>query len=186
MSLQELISTYGYAAIGIGTFLEGETILILGGFSAHRGYLELPWVILCAFAGTFFGDQFYFYFGRAKGQGWLKKRPGWQQKSEKVFLLLAKHQVLLILGFRFLYGLRSVTPFVIGMAGISPARFFVLNFIGALVWAVTFGAMGYLFGHALEIVIDDIKRYELLFFGGLIAISLALWLRYLFAQKSSG
>lgn len=36
MSLEELISTYGYAAGGIGTFLEGETILILGGFAAHR------------------------------------------------------------------------------------------------------------------------------------------------------
>jgi len=50
MSLEELISTYGYAAIGIGTFLEGETILILVGFAAHRGYLELPWVIVFAIA----------------------------------------------------------------------------------------------------------------------------------------
>jgi hypothetical protein len=31
MSLEELISTYGYVAIAMGTFLEGETVLILGG-----------------------------------------------------------------------------------------------------------------------------------------------------------
>lgn len=60
MTFEELISTYGYVAVGIGTFQEGETILILGGFASHRGYLELPWVIACAFLGTLFGDRFYF------------------------------------------------------------------------------------------------------------------------------
>lgn len=36
MSLEHWISEYGYAAIAIGTFLEGDTILILGGFAASR------------------------------------------------------------------------------------------------------------------------------------------------------
>ena len=40
--LESLIDTYGYLTILIGTFLEGETILVLGGFAAHRGYLHLP------------------------------------------------------------------------------------------------------------------------------------------------
>ena len=57
MDLQNIIETYGYAVILIATFLEGETILILGGFVAHRGYLMLPWVILAAFIGSLCGDQ---------------------------------------------------------------------------------------------------------------------------------
>ena len=57
MSLQQLITDYGYLAILMGTFLEGETILILGGFASHRGYLELPWVVVSAFIGTLAGDQ---------------------------------------------------------------------------------------------------------------------------------
>jgi len=91
MSLEELISTYGYAAVGIGAFLEGETVLVLGGFAAHRGYLELPWVIVCAFFGTLFGDQLYFYIGRTKGKSVIEKRPHWKSKSERVFSLLDKH-----------------------------------------------------------------------------------------------
>jgi membrane protein DedA with SNARE-associated domain len=179
MSLEELISTYGYVAVGIGTFLEGETILILGGFAAHRGYLELPWVIVYAFLGTLFGDQLYFYIGRAKGKDVLNKRPHWKFKSEKIFLLLESHQVWLILGFRFLYGLRTVTPFIIGASRMSPSRFLMLNIIGASIWAIVIGVLGCLFGNTLDILIGDIKRYELLVFAALTGGGVFIWLAYL-------
>ena len=68
MSLEELVANYGYTAVAIGTFLEAETILLLGGFAAHRGLLELPWVIVCAFLGSFVGDQAFFYIGRMNGE----------------------------------------------------------------------------------------------------------------------
>lgn len=184
MSLEELISTYGYAAIGIGTFLEGETILVLGGFAAHRGYLELPWVIACAFIGTFFGDQLYYYIGRTKGKSAIEKRPVWKAKSEKVFDLLDKHQIWLILGFRFLYGLRTVTPFLIGASKVSPVRFLVLNIIGAILWAVVIGILGYLFGQTLEVVIGDIKKYEVSLFVILAMAGAVIWIAHL-KKKSS-
>jgi membrane protein DedA with SNARE-associated domain len=179
MSLEELISTYGYAAIGIGTFIEGETILVLGGFAANRGYLELPWVIMSAFLGTLFGDQLYFYIGRIKGKSTIEKRPHWKANSEKVLVLLDKHQVWLIIGFRFIYGLRTVTPFLIGASNISPTRFLVLNMLGASLWSVTIGVLGYLFGGALEIIIGDIKRYELLVFIMLALIGVTTWLLHI-------
>ena len=43
--MEQFVATYGYAAIALGTFFEGETILVIGGFLAHRGYLGLPGVI---------------------------------------------------------------------------------------------------------------------------------------------
>jgi len=60
MDLQSIVENYGYAAILIGTFLEGETILVLAGLAAHQGYLILTWVILAAFAGSLCGDQLFF------------------------------------------------------------------------------------------------------------------------------
>ncbi len=183
MSLEELISTYGYAAIAIGTFLEGETVLILGGLAAYRGYLELPWVLVSAFWGTLFGDQLYFYIGRAKGQSILEKHRKWKSKSEKVFSLLDRYQVLIIWGFRFLYGLRTVTPIVLGASRISPLRFLSLNILGAFTWTIVIGGMGYLLGHTLEIIIGDIKRYELLLFIGLAALGVIVRILRLFSKK---
>lgn len=185
MSLQELISNYGYAAIAVGTFFEGETILILGGFAAHRGYLELPWVVVSAFLGTLCGDQLYFYIGRSKGVSAFAERPGWKQKSEKVFRLMNKHQTWLILGFRFIYGIRTVTPFLIGASRVSPLRFLVLNTIGGLVWAVVVGTLGYLFGQTLELIVADLKKYELFAFAGLAGIGLLVWTFYQWRKLAS-
>jgi membrane protein DedA with SNARE-associated domain len=175
MSLETIVSTYGYPAIAVGTFFEGETILVLAGFAAHRGYLHLPWVVIWGFVGTLCGDQLYFHLGRFKGIKFLEERPHWSFKSQYVFDLLQRHQVLLILGFRFLYGLRTVAPFLLGASGVSSTRFFVLNTLGGLVWAISIGISGYLFGHVAELFIGDIRRYELLLFVALAFIGSAMW-----------
>ena len=177
MSLQELVSNYGYLAIGVGTFLEGETILVLGGLAAHRGFLQLPWVVVCAFLGAFSGHQLYFHIGRHKGEKLLARRPAWQAKSAKVFAMAEKHQIWLILGFSFIYGVRTVTPFLLGVAGVvSPIRFFLLSMIGTLAWAAVVASVGYFFGYALESMLGNVKQYELLIFGVFAGIGIIIWL----------
>ena len=175
MTLDQFIASYGYAALAVGTFFEGETILVLGGVAAHRGYLELPLVILAAFLGTLFGDQLYFHIGRSHGIAFLEKRPAWKARSAKVLSLLERHQTWLILAFRFLYGLRTVTPFLIGASGVRPRRFLWLNLLGAAAWAVGVGCLGYVFGQAIELLIGDVKRYELWIFAGLALAGVAAW-----------
>jgi len=164
MSPEALISTYGYAAVLIGTFLEGETILVLAGFATHQGYLELLWVVFYGFLGTLCSDQIIFYLGRAKGTKVLEKRPYWRSKSKKVFDLIYRHQLFLILGFRFLWGFRTVTPILLGASNVSPLRYLVLNIIGAFIWAAVIGGSGYLFGHVVESFLGNIKHYELRLF----------------------
>lgn len=176
MILETLIRTYGYWAVLVGTFLEGETILVLGGLSAHLGYLKLSWVIAAAFCGTLAGDQLYFFLGRRHGRSWLERRPSWRARVAKVTALLERHQTWLTLGFRFLYGLRTVTPFAIGLSGVSAVRFALLNAIGALAWATAIAVLGYAFGRAVEAVIGEVKRYEVEIMGLVIMGGAAAWL----------
>ena len=90
--------------------------MILAGVAAHLGYLSLDWVIVCGFCGTFFGDQLYFFLGRRHGKSMLARHPSWQAPADRVFDKIERQQNLLILSFRFLYGIRTVTPFAIGMS----------------------------------------------------------------------
>jgi len=183
MTLEALVDTYGYLTILIGTFLEGETILVLGGFAAHRGYLDLYGVILAAFVGSLCGDQLFFFLGRRHSRAILAKRPSWKIRADKVHLLLERFHTPLILAFRFLYGLRTIAPFVIGMSNVTTRKFLVLNSIGALIWAVAVGAGGYLFGHVLEVFITDIKHYEKEALIFIAIVGFLVWIIYFFRRK---
>jgi membrane protein DedA with SNARE-associated domain len=176
MSLEHLVSQYGYAALLIGVFLEGETILIVAGIAAHLGHLSLAWVILVAFAGSLAGDQFYFFVGRVKGKTFLRRRTGWESKIKKALALFERYQTLLMLGFRFMYGLRTVTPFAIGLSGISGIRFFVCNMIGAAIWSVAVAFLGYLFGAVARVVLIDVKKYEHLIIVGVLSAGALVWI----------
>lgn len=176
MSLQELIQNYGYFAILAITFIEGETIVILAGVAAHLGYLDVNWVVAVAVVGSVSGDQLWYYMGRHWGPRLIARRASWQAKADKVYKHLHRHQYFLLLTFRFYYGLRNVTPFVVGSAQIPRLRFFVLNLIGAVVWAFTFAYGGYMMGQAFMLFIDDYHRYALYILGGLVAVGLSLWL----------
>ncbi len=159
--MESFITNYGYWAVLVGTFLEGETILVLGGFAAYQGYLALPWVILAAFLGSFCGDQLFFSLGRKYSARILAKRPSWQTQVNRVNKLMDRFRTWLILMFRFMYGLRTVTPFVIGTSPIPRAQFILLNGIGAMAWAAAIGTGGYLFGNLLEIFLGEIKHFEI-------------------------
>jgi len=66
----------------------------------------------------------------------------------------------LIVGVRFMYGLRIVGPIAIGASGVAPGRFARYNLLGAAIWAPLVGGLGYLFGDVVEMVLGDIARYE--------------------------
>lgn len=185
MSIDILIQKYGYLAILIGAFLEGETVVVIGGFAAHQDYLNLPYVIAAAFIGTLFGDQLFFFIGRFKGRSFLDRHPRWRLRAEKAQKLLERHQTLVIIGFRFIYGIRTVTPFVLGMSNVKTWRFVPLNVLSAIVWATAIGSAGYFFGLAIETLLDDIRRYEKIAFLFIAVVGSLAWLiRHLWKRKS--
>ena len=78
--LESFLAKYGYIAILLGSVFEGETIMIMGGFSAHRGYLDLlPWVVLAGFVGNFIQNSASLIFLRqtvtAIGLRWCLSLP---------------------------------------------------------------------------------------------------------------
>ena len=182
-TLQSLVENYGYYGVFAGAFLEGETVLVMGGFAAHRGYLALPWVMLAAFFGSLFGDQLYFFLGRRHGRRILQRFPMLRARANKVEALLARYHTPIILVMRFLYGLRIAGPIVIGMSGVPALKFVGLNIISAVVWAVLFSSVGYLFGEVLGLMLANLKRYEMAALGVIALIGITIWIAYRLRNK---
>lgn len=144
--LEALVVRWGYLAVVLGTFLEGETILVAAGALAHRGALSLPLVMLCAFAGSVAGDQLWFQLGHHYGPPLLDRHPAWKARAGAVQARLLRFGSFFVLGFRFIVGVRTVTPALLGASGYSRVRFAWLNALGGALWSVAVGAAGYALG----------------------------------------
>ncbi|MFN8385970.1 MAG: DedA family protein [Anaerolineales bacterium] len=176
MNLETIISQFGYPALIIGLFLEGETVLVLGAFLAHRGYLNLPLVIALGCVVSFSADQFFFWLGRAQGSRFLESRPRWKPHVEQARSLLGRNPDMLSLGVRFMYGLRTVLPFVMGMSKFDPKRFALFDFLSSALWSLTFGLAGKLIGHAVEAIFADVRAHELTVATVIITLGGMVWL----------
>jgi membrane protein DedA with SNARE-associated domain len=180
--LEHIIQTYGYMAVYVGTIFEGETILILAGIMVHAGYLKLPYIIIAAFSGSLTADQVMFHIGRRRGASILAHRPKWNSRVQQVLGLVNRFRTSIMIVFRFLYGLRIVTPFALGMTNVSAVKFLFYNIIGALVWSSAIASGGYLFGKALGIILGDIKHYEYLIFLFVIGVGFIVWIAHLLSE----
>jgi membrane protein DedA with SNARE-associated domain len=174
--ISALVASYGYFAVFFGTLIEGETILLAAGFAAHRGLLDWRIVVALAFAGGCLGDLLAFLLGRWQGEAIMARFPSIARRAPRVLALLERHHVGLILGVRFIYGLRVAGPVVIGASGVSLARFAVLNMIGSALWASAVGGAGYYFGAALAAVLVDLKRFEQTVLIGMLGAGALFWL----------
>jgi membrane protein DedA with SNARE-associated domain len=183
MDYAGLIASYGYAAVFLGTLIEGETVLALAGFAAHRGYLALPAVIAVALAGSLLGDQLAFAAGRRWGAGLLARFPSLAAPAAQVARRLERHATWFILANRFMYGLRLAGPVAIGMSAVSWPRFAALNAIGATIWAIAIALVGYVFGEILGRVLDDLRAAEVWVFGAGLVVLLAVAIRRLLSRR---
>src|SRR5258708_1298363 len=153
MDINQLIAHNGacfYLIAFVWTFLEGETVIIFAGFAAAQGLVDPMLLLIAPWLGSFSGDQCSF---------WLVRHFGVR------------------LAFRFMYGVRNVSSFALGLSAVRWDRFLRLNFAAAGLWAASFVAIGYFLGHAFRAVLGDLARsFSLVMLGVFVAIAVGMWL----------
>lgn len=159
-ALHQFITDYGLWAVLGGTFLEGESVVVFAGFLAHQHLLHLPYVMACAFAGSFAADQLLFYLGRRYRDHRYVRRIREKPAFERALALVDRYPHGFILSLRFLYGLRTVGPVALGMSSVPAMRFLILNAIAAVIWAVCFSLLGYAFGQTIESMLGRLHGVE--------------------------
>jgi len=159
MSIGDFITGYGPVAVLLGVVFEGETAAFLGGLFSHRGLMPYWEAAAAAVFGSWIGDQTLFYAGRYADRFPIVNRAMHAKHAERVKALLLVHPDAFIFSFRFIFGLRTISPVIIGLSGVSPLRFFIINLAAALVWGVGVTMAGYLFGNAIETAFGHLGLY---------------------------
>lgn len=161
MGMAQFIHDYGYVAIALGSFLEGEAVVLAGGLAAFHGHLDAMIVFCVASLASFCGNLPYFIVGRRYGAALLTKRPALAKRKDHINDLLIRHSVILVLSMRFLYGLRIAGLLALGMSNISARRFLALDFIGGIIWAGSVTAAGFGVARLVDAVLgksDNVER----------------------------
>jgi len=173
----QLDPIWAYIVVFLGSLIEGESVILMAGFLAHEEYLSLPKIIVISFVATLFADQVLYHVGRHYGNHVLDKFPAHRKQSDRAFYFLKKYDTLFLLSFRFIYGIRIISPVIIGTSGISILRFTILNLVAALIWSVGSCVIAYYFAHLImeELTLIPKIFLGLILIGGGISYSIHHW-----------
>jgi membrane protein DedA with SNARE-associated domain len=163
---------------GLGLPLPEDISLILGGYIAYSGGARLSGMIAVGFLGILCGDSLIYLAGRrfgdrvASGKGFFTRivaRIVTPEKRARVEKLFQGHGEKIVMLARFLPGVRAVTYFTAGSAGLSYLRFIMFDGLAALASAPLLVYVGYRFGGELEMVVKKIRDGQIAVIAAIVA-----------------
>ena len=117
-----LMMDWGYLTVAIAVLVEGEIFLIMVGIATATTLFSYPLVIIAATIGAIVHDNGVFIFSKIAGKKFMDKKPHWRKRADKSLRLIDKYDFLAILSIRFLYGLRTITIFIVGLGKVSKIK----------------------------------------------------------------
>jgi len=153
------------AAAFVGLAIPGETAMLLGGFLAFQGRVNLAVMMAAGAAGAVVGDSIGYEIGRRFGEplkhSRLGRRVGQDRWARGEAYLRAKGGRAVFLG-RFVGVLRALVPALAGMSRMPYRTFLPWNAAGGVIWAPGFVFLGYLAGSSYRQVERIAGRASLL------------------------
>jgi membrane protein DedA with SNARE-associated domain len=129
------------------------------------------------------GDQTWFRVGRHYGPVFLARHPRFQKHHGRAESLLQRWGGWFVIGFRFVVGIRTVTPLLLGTTSYPATRFLVLNVVGCAIWSSAISAAGYFLGAGIKTIFERAGRIEELALAAIAVLALlfvvtrAWWMR---------
>jgi membrane protein DedA with SNARE-associated domain len=138
-----LLPKYGYLAILVAAFWEGEIVLIAAGALCGSGYLDWRLTILAAAIGGSAGDQIYFYAAYDRAARIIQKSKRLRKWYPKVSEFGLRHSTAAVLLSRFAAGLRITIPLVCATIGMPARKYSILSLVSGFAWASFWVAVSY-------------------------------------------
>lgn len=180
-----IIAALAEATPMLGILIPGQTFVIVGGFLASLGILNLWSVIVFAALGAIIGDAIGYIIGKYYGHQFLTRYGKYFFFREKYYektreLMRENKRKALIIG-RFNSLTRAFAPFIAGSSEVRLREFIPYNIIGGIAWAIVFVLAGYIFGASYEIASKYIGR--VVFGAVIVSIILIYGFKYINKRK---
>jgi membrane-associated protein len=163
--LMPLFSDWGYFIVFAGVFLEsifltgwiapGTTVILIGGFFAAQGELNIFALWAVCVAAALIGDNVGYFIGRRMGLravGRYERRPRLRRGMERTQHFFARYGGVTVLFGRMISGVDAFIPVTAGINGMPYFKYMAYDIPGVMLWSAIFCALGYLFGESWEAI----------------------------------
>lgn len=166
----EIIAWGGYPALALIVFLEtgalvfflpGDSLLVMAGFYAAKGDLDVLALNALLIPMAVAGDATSYWIGRRTGPHLFRRprsrlfRPEHVQAAHDFY---ERHGGKAIILARFMPLVRTFVPVVAGVAGMSYRRFAAFNVIGGAAWVGSMTLTGYALGTRFPLLVQHIEK----------------------------
>lgn len=173
----------------IGAFIGGENFLIFMSILASQGAIPFWTMFLFFTLGIFASDSFWFFVGKLRILGHLKKlliHKSAKKMKQNIDKHIENNPFMFLLVSKFTYGIRIVSIMYLGRRGIKFSRFFIYNLIITPLLIGIISLIGWLAGKGLLEATKTVTSFKVLVFLILILTALVyLLLHFLFKYISS-
>jgi membrane-associated protein len=140
---------FGETGLLAGFFLPGDSLLFAVGVVCAFGFLKLPVVIGLLICAAILGDNTGYFLGRSAGPRVFSRpkskffNPDHIQRAKSFYETYGGRAIVYA---RFIPLIRTIMPFMAGVAGMSYPRFLTFSVFGGLGWITSMTILGYKLG----------------------------------------
>jgi membrane protein DedA with SNARE-associated domain len=159
--MEELLREWGYLILFLYSFGGGFLALAVAGVLSYTGDMNLYVAMAVAATANVIGDQFLFYIARnnkEQAKQMMGKYHNYVAKTENMMIKFGSFAIILQ---KYIYGIKTLIPLVIGLTTFDTKKFFLFNLIGAIIWAIAVGYLAFSLGEVVINSLEEFKNYGL-------------------------
>lgn len=158
-SLGESIGIWGYVILFFYSLGGGFVALLAAGIISSIGIaglgeninsLNILVCILVAAIANFIGSSGLFYLSRYQKSEVMKFLKNHRRKIALSHIWIKKLDYFIIFIHKYLYGIKTIIPMVIGFSKYNGKKFIIYNFFASFLWAGLIGTLSYVMGDTLR------------------------------------
>lgn len=156
-TLSDSIGIWGYVILFFYSLGGGFVALLAAGILSSAESLNIFICILVAGSANFIGSCLLFYLSRYQKNEVMKMFQKHRRKIALAHIWIKKFGVWIIFIHKYLYGIKTIVPIVVGFSKYAGKKFVAYNALASFVWASAIGVIAYIMG---DLIRQIYERYS--------------------------
>lgn len=173
--MMENLVKYGYILLFLYSFGGGMIGILAAAALSSSAKFDLHLCIALAFLGNALGSTLFFIMGKYCKKDLMPYLRKHRRKLALAMIKIKRQGVGLFVVQKFVYGLRTLIPMAAAFARYNFLKFFIINTIASLVWAVSLGYLGFTFGYFFEMFFNKLGEHPYMAPLFLISLAIGIW-----------